>query len=109
MNKKLVLEVDDIVKEIMEECEDYAISKDIEYVDIEDNVEKVLKSKFSRYLKLKNDPPDVREAKEELFDWNMRFLKIDNACDSLKELSLKSWGDFKARHGIKLILEKFLP
>lgn len=98
MDKNLVLEVDDTIKNIMEDCEKYAANSEIEYIDVEENVGKVLKTRFSKYLKMKKDPPNIRKAKEELFNWNVRFLVIDNACDSIDELSVKSWGKFEVQN-----------
>ncbi|XP_014236124.1 spermine oxidase-like [Trichogramma pretiosum] len=99
MNKDLILEVDDIVKNILEDCEKFANNIDIECNDVEDNIGNVLESRFYKYLKMKNDPIFVRNAKEEIYDWNIRFLIIDNACNSLENLSVKSWGKFKAVNG----------
>ncbi|XP_031787393.1 spermine oxidase [Nasonia vitripennis] len=99
MDHELVREVDDIVKNIMEDCEKYATNNEIEYLDVEENIGKVLKTRFCKYLTMTNDPLSIRNAKEELFDWNVRFLAIDNACNSLNELSVKSWGKFKAVSG----------
>ncbi|XP_058797804.1 spermine oxidase-like isoform X2 [Phymastichus coffea] len=80
VDQALILEVDDIVKNILEDCEKYALNNEIEYSDIEENI-------------------DIRQIKEELFDWNVRFLLIDNACMQLDELSVKSWGKFKSVNG----------
>lgn len=102
MNHELVREVDDIVKNIMEDCEKYAANNEIEYLDVEENIGKVLRTRFHKYLTMTNDPPNIRNAKEELFDWNVRFLTIDNACNSLNELSVKSWGKFKVKSNYNL-------
>lgn len=97
MDHELVREVDDIVKNIMEDCEKYATNNEIEYLDVEENIGKVLTTRFHKHLLMTNDPPNIKNAKEELFDWNVRFLAIDNACNSLNELSVKSWGKFKVK------------
>lgn len=95
VDQKLVLEVDDIIKNILEDCEKYVSNNEIEHADIEENIGKVLRNRFYKHLKITNDPEDVRHKKEELFDWNVRFLLIDNACTRLDELSVKSWGKFE--------------
>ncbi|XP_011497071.1 PREDICTED: spermine oxidase-like [Ceratosolen solmsi marchali] len=102
IDKKLIAEVDEIVSKILIDCEKYSINNDIDFMDVKENIGKVLRTKFYKHIKLTDDPLDIKNAKEELFDWNVRFLAIDNACILLDELSLKSWGKYKCLIGPKV-------
>ena len=108
MNSELISEVDDVVKNILEDCEKYAFNNEIEYTDIEANIGKVLRTQFYKYLKVTDNPSDIKKAKEEIFNWNIKFLLIDNACPSLDELSVKSWGKFKVNMASFIILINLL-
>lgn len=92
----LVEEIYDLVHNTLEDCENETkyLEKDSE------NLGRVLKNALKNHLKQRNDPPAVASIKEELMDWNLRFLVIDNACSTLDDLSTKYWSKFK----VKIIL-----
>lgn len=92
VDETLVEEIDDLVRTTLEDCEDCE-NKDIE-VGFE-NIDAVLRNCLNKHLHEKNDPLTIRTIKKEIFDWNVRFLVIDNACFTLDELSTKYWGKFK--------------
>lgn len=89
---KLVQEVDDFVRDTLEECEN---CENQEIHNKFDNVGRLLRSRFRHYLHQSNDAPEIKNIKEGIFDWMTRFLIIDNSCYTLDDLSLKSWGNFK--------------
>lgn len=92
LDPAVVAEVDDLVRSVLEECEDYE-NQDLgtKY----ENIGRVLEARFRQYLLETNDPPEIKDMKEEIYDWNVRFLMIDNSCFTLDELSAKYWGKFK--------------
>lgn len=92
VDEALIEEIDDLVRTTLEDCEDYE-NKDIE-VGFE-NIDAVLRNCLNKHLHKKDDPLATRTIKKEIFDWNVRFLVIDNACFTLDELSTKYWGKFK--------------
>ncbi|KAK9309747.1 hypothetical protein QLX08_000736 [Tetragonisca angustula] len=92
VDEALVEEIDDLICNTLEDCEDYE-NKNIE-IGCE-NIDAVLRNSLNKHLHKKNDPLVIRTIKKEIFDWNIRFLAIDNACFSLDELSTKYWGKFK--------------
>lgn len=92
MYKDLVEEIDDLVRTALEECENY------ENQNVQpghENIGRALRSWFRKHLREKKDSTTIRNMKEEILDWNVRFLMIDNSCLTLDELSTKSWGKFK--------------
>lgn len=105
VDHKLVLEIDDVIKNVLEDCEKYATNNEIEYTDIDESIGKLLKTRFQKYLRMADDPPHIKTIKEELYDWNVRYLVIDNACEKLDDLSTKSWGKFKVKFFYKFKLK----
>jgi spermine oxidase len=105
IDQKLIAEVDGIINNILTDCEEYSVNYEIDYRDVKENIGKVLRTEFYKYIKMTNDPLDIKNAKEELFDWNVRFLTIDNACTVLDELSVKSWGKYKVK--VKIVISLF--
>ncbi|KOC63640.1 Spermine oxidase [Habropoda laboriosa] len=92
VDKALIEEIDDLIRNTLEDCEDY-VDKDVEKGC--ENIGAVLRNTFNQYLHQKNDSPAIKNIKEEIFDWNLKFLKIDNSCYTLNDLSTKYWGKFK--------------
>ncbi|XP_067215950.1 uncharacterized protein [Linepithema humile] len=101
MNESLVREIDDLVRTVSDDlCESQIPLKEHE------DVGSVMRSRFEEYLREKNDSPTERTMKEEIFDWNERFLLVDNSCDSLNDLSATLWGKFKYVGGPEHLLFK---
>lgn len=94
VDKNVVREVDDIIKDILENCENY-ISCNGEN-DIPHSIGQELVKKFNDYLEsCKKDTLEVKKLKKDLFDWHNRFQLIDNSCSDLHNLSARAWGLFK--------------
>lgn len=94
VDKELVRNVDDFVKNTLESCEIY--SKSEECANIPRSIGEVLNLEFTKYLNSKREDADeVKLIKKELFDWHVRFQKIDNSCNDLNELSAKAWGFYE--------------
>ena len=90
-----ILEVDDFVRYTLEECEQFANDNQIPHPEMDESIGKILRTRFNKYLNAKNETERVRNILEELFDWNIKFLNIDNSCLSVDDLSAKGWGKFK--------------
>lgn len=104
VDEALVEEIDDLICNTLEDCEDYE-NKNIE-IGCE-NIDAVLRNSLNRHLHKNNDSLVIKRIKKEIFDWNIRFLAIDNACFSLDELSTKYWGKFKVNIAmLKFLFEK---
>ncbi|XP_034193646.2 uncharacterized protein LOC117610410 [Osmia lignaria lignaria] len=88
----LVTEIDDFVRTTLEECENYE-NKTVEAGN--ENIGRVLRNSLAKYLDEQNDSLRIKNIKKEIFDWNVRFLTIDNSCFTLDELSTEYWGKFK--------------
>lgn len=89
MNEGLVREIDDLVRTVCDDmCESPGLTKKHE------NVGFIMKNKFEEYLGTKSDF-STRRMMKEIFDWNQRFLLVDNCCHSLDDLSAMFWGNFK--------------
>ena len=70
----LVDEVDKVVTEILQDCEQFAYSYWVEDA-IPQSVGQHLRQKFERYLDgCAEDSEETRCMKEELFDWHLRYL-----------------------------------
>ncbi|XP_018364708.1 PREDICTED: uncharacterized protein LOC108762270 isoform X3 [Trachymyrmex cornetzi] len=101
MSDSLVREVDDLVRTVLDDiCESQKPLKKKE------NIGSVMRNRFEDYLHEKNNPPVERKMKEEIFDWNVRFLLVDNCCHSLDDLSAVLWGKFKYVGGPEHLLFK---
>lgn len=98
VNEALVEEIDDLVRDTLENCEDYA-NKDIEIETGCETIGGALRESLNKHLRESNGSLALKNIKKEIFDWNVRFLAIDNACFSLDELSTKYWGKFKVNAG----------
>ncbi|XP_018406624.1 PREDICTED: spermine oxidase-like [Cyphomyrmex costatus] len=101
MSDNLVHEVDDLVRTVLDDiCESQKSLKK------QENIGSIMRSRFEDYLHERNDPPEERKMKEEIFDWNVRFLLVDNSCHSLDDLSAVLWGKFKYVGGPEHLLFK---
>lgn len=90
INENLIREVDDLVRTVSDDiCESRRPLKK------QENMGSIMRSRFEDYLHERDDPPAERKMKEEIFDWNVRFLLVDNCCHSLDDLSAVLWGKFK--------------
>lgn len=105
VDETLIEEIDDLIRNTLEDCEDYE-NKDIK-IEYE-NIGEVLRDSFNKHLLQKNDSEAIKTIKKEIFDWNVRFLVIDNACFTIDELSTKYWGKFKVNtRKVIIIYDKF--
>lgn len=60
------------------------------------SVGQVFRKVFCDYLgRSTNDNLETRRIKEAMFYWSLRWFRIDNACDSLHQLSTSCWGSYK--------------
>lgn len=94
VKKKIILEVDDFVRDTLERLESYSDFPEL-CCRNDDDVGKILRREFESFNDEKDESPLLKTIKEELFDWNVRFVAIDNACTYLDELSVKKWGDYQ--------------
>lgn len=80
--------VGNLVNKILKQCESFAVD---DRSECNFSVGHYLKNQFEIFL-LENI--DVSEHKKwrDILQWNMCFYLIDNACDSLDDLSAKYWG-----------------
>ncbi|XP_043460908.1 spermine oxidase-like [Leptopilina heterotoma] len=95
IDSHLVIKVDDFVRYTLEECEKFANDNKILQPEIHQNIGKVLRTRFNKYLEATNDTEKNKNIMKDLFDWNIKFLNIDNSCLSIDELSVKGWGNFQ--------------
>lgn len=95
IDKRLVTEIDHFVCDTLEDCEKYAY-QDTEHENLE-NIAKILRTKMRKFLRSKNETSTIRRMQEEIFDWMVKFLVIDNSCYTLDDLSTKYWGKFQVR------------
>lgn len=99
ISESLVREVDDLVRTVSDDiCESLRSLKE------QENIGSLMRSRFEDYLRERDDSPMERKMKEEIFDWNVRFLLVDNCCHSLDDLSAVLWGNFKVSLIFKLTL-----
>ncbi|XP_066589216.1 spermine oxidase-like isoform X2 [Prorops nasuta] len=102
--QKFVYEIDDLIRDALEECED---SKRGEIIQQQyGNIGTYLKACLKLNLCQKNESLMIRKIKRQIFDWNVKFLMIDNSCFTLEELSVKHWGKFKFVGGPEHLLFK---
>lgn len=95
INKNVVREIDDLIRTVLEECEVHENQDFQEILEKHEDIGSILRNKFEQYLRESNDSLIEKKMKEEIFDWNIRFLLIDNSCNSLNDLSAMMWGKFK--------------
>lgn len=98
IDDKIVEEVLGIMDEADQECCDVVHKKDSTTSSL--SVGQVFRKVFYEYLeKCVNDSPETKRIKEALFYWSLRWHRIDNACDSLNQLSANCWGSYKFCEG----------
>ncbi|KAK0084928.1 hypothetical protein PV325_006130 [Microctonus aethiopoides] len=105
MEKHLIREVDDLVRDTLEECEKYVNINDAE-CEIPDSIGTIIQKLIVQSINSKNETSIMKKMKEELLDWNIRFLLIDNSCSSLDNLSAKYWGKFQFVGGSEHLIFK---
>lgn len=89
MSENLIREIDDLLRTVSDDiCEYRWPLKKYETIG------SIMRCRFEEYLRERNDPL-TRKKMEEIFDWNVRFLLVDNCCHSLDDLSASLWGKFK--------------
>ncbi|CAK9807642.1 Peroxisomal N(1)-acetyl-spermine/spermidine oxidase, partial [Anthophora quadrimaculata] len=96
VDEALVEEIDDLIRNTLEDCEDY-VNRDVG--EGCENIGMVLRNSLNQHLHQKNDSVAIKNIKKEIFDWNLRFLNVDNSCYTLDDLSTKYWGKFKFTGG----------
>nr|XP_045601691.1 spermine oxidase-like isoform X1 [Procambarus clarkii]XP_045601695.1 spermine oxidase-like isoform X1 [Procambarus clarkii] len=94
IDEHLVDEILDVMEEADEECKTY--SQDKEFKEVRQlSVGDVFRRRFLEYLSTcKTDGPLLRNLKKALYYWTLRWYRIDNACDSLHQLSATCWGNY---------------
>ncbi|XP_031842850.1 uncharacterized protein LOC116431479 [Nomia melanderi] len=98
----LVEEIRDLVRDTLEDCEN-----ETKYLEEGfENLGNVLKNALKHHLQETNDSPATASIKQELMDWNIRFLVIDNSCFTLDDLSTKYWCKFQFVGGSENLLFK---
>lgn len=89
----IVKEVVDLLNEADSDCQEFA-HKEIA-APPELSVGRVFREKFLQYMNdSETDHPDRRELKKAMYHWVLRWQRIDNACNSIKELSANCWGNY---------------
>ncbi|XP_012259832.2 spermine oxidase-like [Athalia rosae] len=85
MDERLIKDINDVVQSA---CN---ISENLEVGDsnTESNFGRALRSQLRKHFRIKSDPLTIRDMQEEIFDWYLRSLIIDNSCFTLDELSMK--------------------
>ncbi|XP_071547521.1 uncharacterized protein [Panulirus ornatus] len=92
--EKVVTQVMKVLREADDECGKYCYSKKFEGL-AQLSVGDIFSRKFSKYLAaFKCDSPETKKVKKALYHWGLRWHRIDNACDSLHQLSARCWGTF---------------
>lgn len=97
MDKRLVKEIDEVVKSALGECKGIENSE-VAVPNNAVNVGRALRSQLRKHLRSKNDPLSIRDMREEIFDWNIRSLMVDYSCFTLDELSAKFFGERKVNY-----------
>lgn len=100
MSDNLVREIDDLLRTVSDDiCESrWPLKK-------HETIGSVMRCKFEEHLREIKDS-STRKKMEEIFEWNVRFLLVDNSCHSLDELSANLWGKFKYVGGPEHLLFK---
>lgn len=98
IHNSIIKEINDDIIDVLEECQKFSENNENKFCDPSESIGTVLNKHFQKYLDLKGDVPGINYVRIELFDWYSRYLVIDNACQDLQNLSLKSWGKYKVRN-----------
>ncbi|XP_042203782.1 spermine oxidase-like isoform X3 [Homarus americanus] len=94
IKENIIQEVLEIMEEADDDCKEYNHSKKLKGVD-QISVGDVYRNFFFTYLKAcDKDSLIVRRIKLALYYWTLRWQRIDNACDSLHQLSASCWGNY---------------
>ncbi|XP_034936722.1 uncharacterized protein [Chelonus insularis] len=94
VDKYLVEEIDNLIRDALEDCEKYAKLDNIS-PDMPKNINLLLRKSVLEHIMSKNESSSIKKVKEEIYDWIVKYLLIDNSCLTLDELSVKSWGKFQ--------------
>ncbi|XP_044017962.1 spermine oxidase-like isoform X1 [Aphidius gifuensis] len=89
IDKQSIQMIDDLVRDTLEDCEKYVDEIDEK---IPESIGHVLRNAMDNFM---NDKNNSKEFSEIIYDWNVRYLLIDNSCDKLEDLSAKNWGKFR--------------
>ncbi|CAG0878495.1 unnamed protein product [Darwinula stevensoni] len=89
---RVVEEVREAVYSIYKECNKFA--GETETALIPSSVGKFFEEKFENLIQRLHLNEEEIKIRRDVFHWFMLFERIDNACDSLYDLSLRSWGEF---------------
>ncbi|KAF5286652.1 hypothetical protein FQR65_LT12483 [Abscondita terminalis] len=85
----IVKEVRLEIEKIMVDCEKFVDKLKYPY-----SFGDFLEEQFRQYLNRTEHSKRESIMKEELFDWHIRFLLVDNSCRTLKDISAKEWGKY---------------
>ncbi|CAL4063535.1 unnamed protein product, partial [Meganyctiphanes norvegica] len=94
----IVEEVLTVLVEATEKCQNFVLSDECEAgkQNIPESVGSFIRLEFEEYLRrCSSDTDEIQNIKKALYHWNIRWERIDNACDSIHQLSAKRWGDYK--------------
>ncbi|KAI4485608.1 hypothetical protein M0802_012670 [Mischocyttarus mexicanus] len=89
----LIQEVKKYVYDVLDESENETVQGEYK------NIGRMIRNRFNYYLTKSEDKPEIKELKEGIFEWLVRFLIIDNSCLTLDDLSVKKYGTFKVVGG----------
>ncbi|RWS28995.1 spermine oxidase-like protein, partial [Leptotrombidium deliense] len=95
---------DEAVKDVIMVLE--GIKEDLSngcYADKKMSAGEVFKLKFQEYIDDKMSPFHDLTILWGLFNWYMKFEKIDNACRSLDDVSIKTYSEWSECEGVQLI------
>ncbi|XP_076070045.1 uncharacterized protein LOC143041837 isoform X2 [Oratosquilla oratoria] len=92
--KSIVTEVNEILNTASEECTKVVLSSTKEHC-YPISVGQFFRQRFEEYLaSCPSDSAEEKRFKEAIYHWRMRWERIDNACDSIHQLSSKCWSEF---------------
>uniref|UniRef100_T1ISN8 Amine oxidase domain-containing protein n=1 Tax=Strigamia maritima TaxID=126957 RepID=T1ISN8_STRMM len=97
-----------IMSSIAEECREAAatsspIVSDTTLASFDKTALGFFSKKYEEYLKSDTDLPKAALVKDALFNWYCMFRNTIEGCDTLAEMSVKSWGDYKECDGNPVI------
>lgn len=92
----MACDVNDAIHDALHSSEQFYKNNETDYYVVGgESVGEYVRKIFDKYLSECNDPPPIRKMKEEIFDFKMRYLQVDNSCDSMYDLSVKMWGKYE--------------
>lgn len=95
IDNDLVQDVKDFVYNLLEETENVNETTGEAF----SNIGRMMRNRFDNYLMQSKDEPEIKKLKEGIFEWAIRYLTIDNSCDTLDDLSVNMYGNFKVAGG----------